>query len=209
VVAGIAVAVVGIGGREAAKRFAEAHGLLNPLIVTMEQASPEHSYFVAYGHSQHSVDVDAIHVEELSAKELSREDIEASAKKLGRKMDFWPGTCMVHETFSAQKIAALKAKQDVRVITLGDKGRAQIARDYAPIGARAIAHHFDVRQLTDGTTCHAPCITLLSCVSSSCAATKDEDIWHLMRSRPVHMALPCMQVLTTAPRGRPVHMALA
>lgn len=72
--------------REAAKRFAEAHGLLNPLIVTMEQASPEHSYFVAYGHSQHSVDVDAIHVEELSAKELSREDIEASAKKLGRKI---------------------------------------------------------------------------------------------------------------------------
>ena len=72
--------------REAAKRFAEAHGLLNPLVVTMEQASPEHSYFVAYGHSQHSVDVDAIHVEELSAKELSREDIEASAKKLGRKI---------------------------------------------------------------------------------------------------------------------------
>jgi quinolinate synthase len=32
------------------------------------------------------------------------------SKKLGRKMDFWPGTCMVHETFSAQKIAALKAK---------------------------------------------------------------------------------------------------
>ena len=31
-------------------------------------------------------------------------------KKLGRKMDLWPGACMVHETFSAQKIAALKAK---------------------------------------------------------------------------------------------------
>jgi len=31
-------------------------------------------------------------------------------KKTGRKMDLWPGTCMVHETFSAQKIAALKAR---------------------------------------------------------------------------------------------------
>ena len=32
------------------------------------------------------------------------------AKKFNRPMDLWPGTCMVHETFSAQKIAALKAE---------------------------------------------------------------------------------------------------
>ncbi|MBL8725176.1 MAG: quinolinate synthase NadA [Planctomycetes bacterium] len=32
------------------------------------------------------------------------------AKKTGRKMDLWPGACMVHETFSALKIAALKAR---------------------------------------------------------------------------------------------------
>jgi quinolinate synthase len=31
-------------------------------------------------------------------------------KKTGRQMDLWPGTCMVHETFSATKIAALKAR---------------------------------------------------------------------------------------------------
>ena len=31
------------------------------------------------------------------------------AKKTGREMDLWPGACMVHETFSSQKIAALKA----------------------------------------------------------------------------------------------------
>jgi quinolinate synthase len=31
-------------------------------------------------------------------------------KKTGRQMDLWPGACMVHETFSSQKIAALKAK---------------------------------------------------------------------------------------------------
>jgi len=32
------------------------------------------------------------------------------AKKTGREMDLWPGACMVHETFSSQKIAALKAE---------------------------------------------------------------------------------------------------
>ena len=31
-------------------------------------------------------------------------------KKTGRPMDLWPGACMVHETFSSRKIAALKAK---------------------------------------------------------------------------------------------------
>jgi quinolinate synthase len=32
------------------------------------------------------------------------------SKKTGRAMDLWPGACMVHETFSSQKIAALKAR---------------------------------------------------------------------------------------------------
>ncbi len=72
--------------REAAKRFAEAHGLKEPLVTSMEQASQEHTYFVAYGHSVHSVDASAIHVEELGARELSREDIEAELKALGRKV---------------------------------------------------------------------------------------------------------------------------
>jgi quinolinate synthase len=31
-------------------------------------------------------------------------------KKTGREMDLWPGACMVHETFSSQKIIKLKAK---------------------------------------------------------------------------------------------------
>ncbi len=38
-------------------------------------------------------------------------------KKTGREMDLWPGACMVHETFSSQKIAALKARHpDARFI---------------------------------------------------------------------------------------------
>jgi beta-lysine 5,6-aminomutase beta subunit len=72
--------------REAAKRFAEAHGLSDPLITTMEQCSREYTYFVAYGHSRHSVDLSAIHVEELDAQPLGREEIEARGKKLGRKI---------------------------------------------------------------------------------------------------------------------------
>jgi beta-lysine 5,6-aminomutase beta subunit len=72
--------------REAAKRFAEAHGLKEPLVSAMEQASPDHTYFVVYGHSVHAVDVSAIHVEELGARELEREDIEVKLAALGRKI---------------------------------------------------------------------------------------------------------------------------
>src|SRR5262245_59932420 len=72
--------------REAGKRFAEAHGLRDPLVTTMEQCSQQHTYFVVYGHSAHKVDVDAIDVEELSQQPLSREEIEAVGKELGRKI---------------------------------------------------------------------------------------------------------------------------
>jgi len=72
--------------REAAKRFAEAHGLKDPLVTAMEQVSQEHTYFVAYGHSVHAVDIAAIDVEELGSQPLSRDEIEAMLKKLGRKV---------------------------------------------------------------------------------------------------------------------------
>src|SRR4029079_14922532 len=72
--------------REAAKRFAEAHGLRDPLITTMEQCAREYTYFVAYGHSPHSVDLAEIHVEELAARPLTREEIEQKGKSFGRKV---------------------------------------------------------------------------------------------------------------------------
>jgi len=72
--------------REAAKRFAEAHGLHDPLVTAMEQCAKEHTYFVVYGHSQHAVDLSAIHVEELSARPLTHDEIEQRAKPLGRKI---------------------------------------------------------------------------------------------------------------------------
>src|SRR3954468_23301330 len=66
--------------REAAKRFAEAHGLRDPLVTAMEQCAREYTYFVVYGHSQHSVDLSAIHVEELSARPLTHDEIDQKAK---------------------------------------------------------------------------------------------------------------------------------
>src|SRR5215813_3411516 len=72
--------------REAAKRFAEAHGLRDPLVTAMEQCATEHTYFVVYGHSQHAVDLSAIHIEELGARPLTRDEIDAKARPLGRKI---------------------------------------------------------------------------------------------------------------------------
>lgn len=72
--------------REAAKRFAEAHGLREPVVSTMEQVSREHTYFVVYGRSVHSVDISKIHVEELSARMLSHVEVEEKAKAIGRKI---------------------------------------------------------------------------------------------------------------------------
>lgn len=72
--------------REAAKRFAEAHGLRDPLVCAMEQAGPEHTYFVAYGHSVHGVDLATVEVVELANKLHDRDRIEAFGKKLGRKL---------------------------------------------------------------------------------------------------------------------------
>jgi F0F1-type ATP synthase gamma subunit len=40
-------------------------------------------------------------------------------------------------------LGAAKDKKDVRVVTLGDKGRAQIARDYVPVMARSFDQLFD------------------------------------------------------------------
>src|SRR4051812_6047512 len=72
--------------REAAKRFAEAHGLRDPLVTAMEQCAREHTYFVVYGHSPHTVDYSTIHVEELSSRPLTHDEIDAKAKVLGRKI---------------------------------------------------------------------------------------------------------------------------
>lgn len=74
-------------GREAAKRFAELHGLRDPLVACMEACAEGYSYFVVYGHSKHAVDISAIDVPEVRTEALSREEIEHRvSSRLGRKI---------------------------------------------------------------------------------------------------------------------------
>ncbi len=73
--------------REAAKKFAELHGLSDPLVTTMETCAEGYSYFVVYGHSKHAVDVSQIDVPEVRTEALSREEVEHRIKaRLGRKI---------------------------------------------------------------------------------------------------------------------------
>jgi beta-lysine 5,6-aminomutase beta subunit len=73
--------------REAAKRFAEAHGLAEPIVATMEACADGFTFFVVYGHSEHTVDASAIDVAEVQATALTRDEIEHRiAARLGRKI---------------------------------------------------------------------------------------------------------------------------
>jgi beta-lysine 5,6-aminomutase beta subunit len=73
--------------KEAARRFAQAHGLDEVLVTFMEQCGPEHSYFVVYGHSRHHVDVTHLDVPVAEVPDLSKSEIEELVKKeLGRKI---------------------------------------------------------------------------------------------------------------------------
>ena len=73
--------------REAAKRFAEFHGLVDPIVATMEACAEGSSFFVVYGASRHEIDAAAIDVTELGSVALSREEIEQRiSTRLGRKI---------------------------------------------------------------------------------------------------------------------------
>src|ERR1700744_65238 len=62
--------------REAAKRFAEMHGLAEPIVATMEACAEGASFFGVYGHSKHEVDVGAIEVAEVRSEALSHEEVD-------------------------------------------------------------------------------------------------------------------------------------
>ncbi len=73
--------------REAAKRFVELHGLVDPVVATMEPCAEGFSFFVVYGRSSISVDSSTLDVPEVRAEALSREEIEHKIKvRLGRKI---------------------------------------------------------------------------------------------------------------------------
>src|SRR5437764_4522073 len=66
----------GARAREAAKKFAEAHGLRDPLVSAMEECAEGYSYFVVYGHSAHSVDVTNLEVPEVEVPRLELKEID-------------------------------------------------------------------------------------------------------------------------------------
>jgi beta-lysine 5,6-aminomutase beta subunit len=73
--------------RAVAKQFAVLHGLRDPLVATMEACVDGLTYFVVYGHSEHSVDPATIDVRTVTTAPLSRDELEHRvAARLGRKI---------------------------------------------------------------------------------------------------------------------------
>ena len=148
--------------REAAKRFAEMHGLKEPLVATMESCAEGYSYFVVYGHSKHAIDIAGIEVPEIRTEALSREDIENRIHaRLGRKIVV-VGACTGSDAHTVGIDAILNYKGYA-----GDKGLesykgfetynlgAQVENDV--LAARALALKADavlVSQVITQRNCH-------------------------------------------------------
>lgn len=147
--------------KEAAKRFAEEHGLAEPLVTTMEECAVGYSFFVVYGHSKHSVDATKIEVTEIATTSKTREEIEAFGKKFGRKIVV-VGACTGSDAHTVGIDAILNYKGFA-----GDKGLesfkafeaynlgAQVENDQ--LAARATALNADavlVSQVITQRNCH-------------------------------------------------------
>lgn len=72
--------------REAAKQYAEKHGLKEPIVATMEECAKGFCFFVVYGNSQAEIDFDTIDVPVVESPTLSREEIDSRLKAFGRKV---------------------------------------------------------------------------------------------------------------------------
>ena len=148
--------------REAGKRFAEMHGLREPLVATMEECAEGFSFFVVYGHSKHSVDASNIDVPEVRTEALSREEIEHRIKtRLGRKIVV-VGACTGSDAHTVGIDAILNYKGYA-----GDKGLesykgfeaynlgAQVENDQLAARARALkADAILVSQVITQRNCH-------------------------------------------------------
>jgi beta-lysine 5,6-aminomutase beta subunit len=148
--------------REAAKQFAEAHGIQDPIVATMEAAAEGFSFFVVYGHSKHSVDPSNIDVPEVRTEALSREEIEHRIRsRLGRKIVV-VGACTGSDAHTVGIDAILNYKGYA-----GDKGLesykgfeaynlgAQVENDQLAARARALkADAILVSQVITQRNCH-------------------------------------------------------
>jgi len=73
--------------KEAARQYAESHGLRQVLVATMERAGNDFSFFVVYGRSEHTLDYSTIEVPEVEVPAWSAKEVNAVIKdKLGRKV---------------------------------------------------------------------------------------------------------------------------
>jgi beta-lysine 5,6-aminomutase beta subunit len=148
--------------REAAKRFAELHGLSEPIVATMEACSEDASFFVVYGQSRHQIDPATIDVPEVRTEALSREEIEQRIQtSLGRKIVV-VGACTGSDAHTVGIDAILNYKGYA-----GDKGLesykgfevynlgAQVENDTLAARARALrADAVLVSQVITQRNCH-------------------------------------------------------
>src|SRR4051794_30141716 len=148
--------------KEAARQFAELHGLQEVLVTTMEACADGYTYFVVYGHSQHAIDASVIDVPEIRTEALSREEIEHRVKaRLARKIVV-VGACTGSDAHTVGIDAVLNYKGYA-----GDKGLesykafeaynlgAQVDNDQ--LAERALALNADavlVSQIITQRNCH-------------------------------------------------------
>jgi beta-lysine 5,6-aminomutase beta subunit len=147
--------------REAAKRFAEMHGLVDPLIATMEACAQGFSYFVVYGRSTHAVD-GAIEVPETRTETLSHDEIDDIIKtRLGRKIVV-VGACTgsdahtvgIDAILNYKGYAGNKGLESYKGFAVHNLG-AQIENDQLAARARALdADAILVSQVITQRNCH-------------------------------------------------------
>lgn len=103
--------------REAALRFAQAHGLDEPLVTAMEECGPGYTYFVVYGLSKHHVDLAEVSVPEVEIPTLDHHEIEKRIEqRLARKVVV-VGACTGYDAHTVGIDAILNMKGYA-----GDKG---------------------------------------------------------------------------------------
>jgi beta-lysine 5,6-aminomutase beta subunit len=103
--------------KEAAKRFAEAHGLKEPLVTAMEACGPGFTYFVVYGHSKHHVDLSEVEVPEVEIPDIDKKEIDHRIEERLRRKVVVVGACTASDAHTVGIDAILNMKGYA-----GDKG---------------------------------------------------------------------------------------
>jgi beta-lysine 5,6-aminomutase beta subunit len=148
--------------REAAKRFAELHGLGEPIVATMEACADGYSFFVVYGHSKHGIDPNAIDVAELRTEVLTHDAVEQRIRARLKRRIVVVGACTGSDAHTVGIDAILNFKGYA-----GDKGLesykgfdvhnlgAQVENEHLAERARALgADAILVSQVITQRNCH-------------------------------------------------------